>query len=182
LKNLLPLKAQYALGYEVKQKEGTTFYNWQKLDLNWANGNTAPAPGTFVAGSLYHWTDYDYWLENNNFLNNSGVNDNDPATFDVSDGDVDLQLQNMSVYSWNSDLQTNVQSQAPAYSTYQSELPPYFSLSPAKLDAVAATKAQLEVLYSHRSDYDAATYLADYASRIAAALPLFPSLVGYPGP
>lgn len=179
LKVLLPLKAQYATGFEVTQKEGTTYYNWLGTDGKWNSGTSAPAGGSYQENSLYHWTHYDYWLENKGYVDGSGVKSNSNSTLDSDKGDVSLQLENLQVYSWNSALGQEVQSQAPAFSTYQSDLPPYFSLSAAKLDAVAATKAKLEALYAQRDSQTVAGLLSGFSAKMSTVRPLFPDMTGY---
>ncbi len=180
LKNLLPLKEQYAVGYDIKQKEGVTWYNWQDMSGNWKNGATAPAAGTYQY--LNSWVNYSYWLENKNYKDSiSGLNDNLATTNDSLKGDVQVQLNDMEVWYWDQATGKSLTRKSPAFSTYQADLPPYFSFDAVKAAAVVSTKAKLEDYYANRGNYTAASYLEGFQTKISAVLPSFPSMVGYPG-
>jgi len=171
LKNLLPLRSTYT-GFQVKQKEIATYYSWQDSTSNsWTSATTAPDSGTYVADTLSSWTYYEYWLENVNYKNSSGTDDNDDTTPDTEKGDVQINLTDMQVWYWNSATGNSVSQKTAAFATYNSaNLPPYFADISTLLTSAADTKTQLETLYTGKSAYAPSTLLASYDSVMTSAL------------
>lgn len=178
LKNLLPLTGKYATGFAVQQKEGTTWWSWQDPDGAWQNDTTKPADAKVKTGTTPNsWTNYSYWLENTAYVDPTGQSVDSPLTIDTDKGDVYLNnISDMTVWYWNSATQQSVTRKAPAFYTYEGDLPPYFSVDQTKLNAAESTKSTLESFYAKQSNYEVTGYLSTFDSTMDSVAPLFATL------